>query len=225
VLSELGVPDEYVGLFRVNLFQPLAELEEIASRPDDADLGVPWTASAVAQWNEWEAEGRVARFEWMGLIGANRVVTRMMVRGIVDIVRNKALGFALELQEADPKAGQADGPTTKDPKVRQAVTSVVNNIYGGGVSIAIGDNSVQSLSIAQGDILALLDAARQLGLNRGAINELASIVTSPEAPEEKHSKVKKFADKVRKGSIAVSGNVAANIVAAQIMILVSQFLA
>ena len=225
VLSDYGVPEDYVSaLFDVRFFQPLAELEEMA-RNRDANLGVPWSAALVTKWNEWEEAERVPYIPMMGLFAARRVVTPAMIGGVIDTIRSAALKFALDLQAANPMAGETGGPTVRDSDVREAVNSVFHTyIYGSGTNVAFGDGNVQSISIAQGDLVGLLSTVEHLGLDKNAVQELASIVTGSVSAEEKLSRVQRFTERIREGAIAITGSVTVKVVADQVQALVRQFL-
>lgn len=222
-LSETGVPKEAVpALFQAWLIQPVAELKALASHTDDPSM--PWNPWQVMQWNEWVKEGKVPYLENMGLLFAKKVLPRNVLKGVIDVIRNNALTFALELQAKYPEAGEIDGPTTVDPEVSQIVHQITNNIYGSGNNLAIGDGNTQTVNIAQGDLQAVLKAASKLGLANEARNELAEILLGEEQPEEKLSRLRAFADRIKNGSYTLAHGVAANIAAAQVIEIGKQFL-
>lgn len=222
-LPMAGVPEEAVpAMFQVWLTQPVAELEVLASHSDDPSM--PWNSWQVIRWNEWEQEGVVPRLEHMGLLFAKRVLPRNLLRGITDIIRNNALTFALELQAQYPEAGEVNGPTTANPEVSQVVNTFNNNIYGSGNNLAFGDHNSQTVNIAQGDLEGLLKTATDLGLDKDARNELATIVASDQEPAEKSRRLSAFADRIKSGSYTLTQGVVANVVAAQVLELGKQFL-
>lgn len=223
-LSSNNVPEWFSSqFFTVSLRQPLAELEEAAEADDDPVI--PWPGEAIVQWNRWETDGTVPRIQFMNVLFASTVVSRMMVRGVIDRIRNDALSLALDLQRDFPDAGEVGGPTVKDSGIQQIIHSVTNNIYGDGANLAVGPGSTQLTVIAKGDLVALLQAVRELGVEGDALSELASIMTADDEPEVKGSKARAFAERVRTGSIVLATEVAAAVAADGIIELTAQFLA
>jgi hypothetical protein len=223
-LSSLGVPNpSFVERqFRVNLSQPLAGLEAAAAA--EGELAIPWSGHDVVQWNRWEDDMKVPRIEQMSLFSANRVITQMILRGVVDAVRNKALIFALDLQAKYPNAGEQDGPTVAQPEVRSIVTNVTNHIYGDGVNVAVGNRNVQTATVQQGDLPALMEALRDLGLVGVDLTEFEEMVCSDDDDATKVSKVAAFAERIRSGSIALAGGVASNVAADGVLEVAQLFL-
>ena len=209
-------------LFRANLTQPIAELEDIAAATGDADPSIPWDPIHVGQYNRWGQEGKVPRFEFMGLLSANRVITRAMIRGVIDSARNTALDFALSLQSADPTAGAVGGPTVADAPVERAVMNITNNIYGDGAQVAQGENFRQRSKVVKGDLSSLLKAAEAAGLAPEGSEALARAVLS--GGGERNGKVQAFLAKVREGAFLVGTGVAAEVLADRLAVLISTYL-
>lgn len=219
-LHPVNVPDDFAdALFKLSMFQSLAELEETAN--GDHDLVVPWPSGAVAQWKRWEADGKVTKPTFMMLFTVDMVVSRQMVRGVVSQVRDKALDFALRLQTADANAGELDGPTVAESEMR----NVVNNFfYGDGNLVAVGNRNILTATVAKGDLVGLLTAARALGLGDEAVNDLASALSGDDDVATKRSRLDAFLDKLRSGTFALAGGVTANLAATGVLELAQQFL-
>lgn len=119
-LSPQNVPEWFSqSFFQVSLHQPVAELDEAAGGSDDPVI--PWPGEAIVQWNKWEADGTVPSIQFMNVVAASTLVTRMSIRGVIDIIRNNALRFALDLQQDYPDAGEPDGPTVSDSGVQRVI--------------------------------------------------------------------------------------------------------
>ena len=223
-LPSVGVPDPDFTEhhFMVRLSQALVELEAFAG--SDSDPRRPWSSWAVMKWNEWEGQGKVPHFEMMSLIHADALVSSATVRGIIDVIRNRALDFALDLQVAYPDAGEPGGPTVAEPGVQQVVNHNTNNIYGDGNQIAVGTGNVQTTTVNKGDLLSLLGAARRLGLGDDALAELTAAVVGDDDTDDKRSRLAAFADKVRSGAFVLIGGVTADLAATGVIDLGSQFL-
>lgn len=218
-LHPINVPDDFAeAMFKLSMFQPIAELEEAAN--GDHDLVMPWPSQAVTQWKRWEADGTVAKPTFMMLYNADKVVSRLMVRGVVSQIRDKALDFALRLQAVDTKAGEVDGPTVAEAEVR----TVVNNFYGDGNLVAVGDGNTLSATVAKGDLVGLLSAARNLGLGDKALNALAAALTGDDAPESKRSRLDVYLAKLRAGTYVLAAGVTADLAATGVLELAQQFL-
>lgn len=219
-LGPHGVPDEAVdALFTVSLNQNIAELEQLAALENDP--GIPWSPVHVGMFDKWADKGLVPRMEFMGLISANRIVTRGVLRGVLDTVRNTAMELALDLQKANPDAGAVGGPTVADVPVANAVHSMVFNIYG-QANVGVGGNVTQSMTVRAGDLLGLLSAAQQLGVDGDLAKELAAAVTAPE--RDRDGKVKKFLKTLGTNGLVLGNGIAANVIADQLTPLITQYL-
>ncbi|WP_159945449.1 MULTISPECIES: hypothetical protein [unclassified Nocardiopsis] len=222
-LGRHGVPKEYIpAMFESRLTEPIMELEALASGENDP--GFQWNPVLIGQWNVWEDEGRVPRFEGMNLISARATLPRSKVKGVIDSIRNNALTFALELQSSYPQAGETDGPTVQDAEVQRVVSVMITNVFGAGNNVVIGDGNTLSLTVQPGDLEGLLEAAAELGLDEKARAELAETVTGEAGLEEKRSRLAAFGERVKQGSVSLTGNITANIAAAKILELGTQFL-
>lgn len=212
-LDRHGIPEGYIpAMFETRLFQPVMELEDLAS--GEGDPGFQWSPVLIAQWNQWEDQGRVPYFEGMNLIAACATLPRSKIKGVIDSIRNNALVFALELQGVHPEVGETGGPTVQDPGLHQAVTLTINNLYGSNNNVAVGDGNTMNLVVEQGDLESLLEAAASLGLDKTARDELAEAVIGDRPIEEKRSRLKQFTDRIKQGTFSLPENIVANMAAA-----------
>ncbi len=209
-------------LFRLNLNQSLAELEELANSSGDGTLGMPWDQMHVIQYNRWAEEGKVPHIAYMNLYSANRVVSQAMLRGVIDAIRNAALDFALELQDASPEAGTVGGPTISDEAVSGTIMNITNNIYGDGAQVAQGKKIHQHSEVQKGDLAALLQAVKDAGLGQEGERELAKIVLMEEA--DRPNRLSAFFQKVRDGGFAIATGASGDLLAESIQNLVKGYL-
>lgn len=219
-LDPFGVEDWFVDVFfKVAFREPIAELERMAE--GDGALAVSWPSSAIGTWNEWEEERKVSGVEDASLFAATRTVPKTVARGSVSAARNRLLEMALDLQKSSPDAGEKDGPTIEDTEVRQTVFHVINNIFGQGTNLAIGNGITLSSAINVGDLNALLTAARQVGLeDPDALGELQEAASSGDRP----GRLKAFITKLSNGGFKTAGDVATKVTATALTALIEQYL-
>lgn len=222
-LGRHGVPEEYVpAMFEGQLTEPIVELEALAA--GEKDSGFRWNPVLIGQWNRWEDQSQVPRFEFMNLISAFATLPRSKVKGVIDSIRNTALTFALELQSSYPKAGETNGPTVQDTGMQRVIAHMTTNIYGSGNNVSIGDGNTLNMTVQPGDLEGLLEAATALGLDVHARDELAEAVTGEGSPQEKRSRLAAFGERVKQGGVSLTGNITANLAAAKLLEWGTQFL-
>jgi hypothetical protein len=216
-LSSVGLPPELAKWFSIELRQPLEELSALAEH--DEDPGRPWPPYVV---NAYEETG-VYRLEFHGLFSARNILTRQYLRGIIDLVRNRAMEFGLELQTSFPAAGSVGGPTLKtEPQLGPVVYNITNNITGHGTNVATGSNIRQKTSVKAGDLSSLRQASEDLGLSHAEAQEFADAVAEDKGV--KGPRVSRFLDKVRGGAITVAGSVASDTLAGSLVELATAYL-
>lgn len=120
-------------------------------------------------------------------------------------------------------AGLRDGRSML-PEVRSIVTNVTNNIYGDGANLAVGNRNVQTATVQQGDLPALMEALRDLGLVGVNLTEFEEMVCSDDDAATKASKVAAFVERIRSGSIVLAGGVASNLAADGVLEVAQLFL-
>lgn len=219
-LTRAGTPDYFGRLFEVSFAEPLAVLEGYAA--SDNGIVYPWDPLAIGLYNGWIQEGRVPFIEGWGVFSAQRSVSQGTFQGIVDVVRTRALELALDLQAEYPDAGEKDGPTVDNPDVRAAVTTIVNNIYGPVTGLAQGHNVTQKVRVNAGDLGGALDSARRF-LDDQGLEQLRAVLVHDGDNEEKRSRVGKFVDAVKSGSVTLAAGVTTDLAAAGLLEVATQF--
>lgn len=219
-LSPVGVPDEYRFLFEVSFYDPIATIEALSE--GDSGASSSWDPVAVGMYNQWAEEGRVAYLEMMSVVGARRVFSLPLVRGVIDQVRTQALELALEIQAEFPDAGEKDGPTVENPDLNQTVTHVTNNIYGNVGNLAQGQDIRQEVTVEVGNLEAAISAAAKV-LNSEVLDDFKKLLVSEEPQTEKRNRVSVFIDSVRQGSVALVAGTLANVGADRLLEIASQY--
>jgi hypothetical protein len=100
----------------------------------------------------------------------------------------------LELERIAPQAGEPDAPAVDAASV---IPIVVNNFYGDGNAVAIGDNA--RVLVPQGDLSALLAAASSAGLTEDQVDELRQAIEADGANGavgDSNSRVRAFLGKL-----------------------------
>ncbi|BCW75445.1 hypothetical protein [Arthrobacter sp. NicSoilB11] len=216
-LSSAGLPSEIASWFSVELRQPLAELESLAS--GETDPGRSWPPHLVGAY---EAAG-VYRIEFHELFSAHNVLTRQYLHGIIDTVRNRAMEFALELQSEFPNAGSVGGPTLQnEPQLASVVYNITNNITGHGTNIGAGSNIHLRSTVKAGDRSSVEYAAKEIGLSPEDARTFADAIQTDGATEGPN--VSGFLEKVRTGAINVASSVASDTAASALVEVAKAYL-
>jgi hypothetical protein len=175
----LGLRPDARGLFQVEFRQPVAELAELArtDRPERAghSLQNPWAADTLSAINHLISRGDLGLVPMHHLASAWRVITPAEIRAVMDNVVTRVLGLALDLENLDPRTGEADAPV---PDPTRLTTIIHNNIFGSGNNVAVGagDITQNASQIVAGDLDALLKALRASGLEDDEITELRTAI-------------------------------------------------
>jgi AbiTii len=105
------------GLFRVNFTRPIAAYEDLLGH-DAVEFREMWDHDVVLLVQPTVLEG-------MQCIAAWRVLSRGMLVGVVDGVRNRLLDLVLELERQAPDAG--DVPSSSLPASKEQLNQIIQN--------------------------------------------------------------------------------------------------
>jgi hypothetical protein len=133
---------------------------------------------------EWPAEAYQLfgnRFyKDMVLVYAHKVIPRNFVISIIETVRNRVLNFALEIEAANPQAGETT-PGSK-PLSEKIVSQIFNtNIVGNVGNLATGGShfaQTATVQIAAGDAKALRESLKSIGVSDPEADELELAIKS-----------------------------------------------
>ncbi|WP_146245792.1 MULTISPECIES: hypothetical protein [unclassified Curtobacterium] len=209
--------NDWARWYRSAFTQPVAELEAFAN--EDADSRFEWPTYIVKRYEETQT----FRFEYHALYSAHQVLTKQMLRGLVDSIRTAALEFAIALQLANPDAGSVGGPTiNSDAKVASVVYNVTNNVTGHGTNIAAGSSISQNSTVSTGDRDALRAELAKVGLSAPDADDFADALDADRSLEG--PRVRTFLDRVKSGAVKVSTDVGVRIVTGQLAALAMEYL-
>lgn len=206
--------------FMVTMRQPVAELESLASGADDAKL--PWDPTAVGLYDQEAQAGKVAHPLGHHLMSAHTIVPRNHILGVLDTMRTRVLELALELERVSIDVGEPGGPTVADAQVAAAAQTLIINVYGDGANIATGDYARLRNQVRRGDEQALRAAVEALGLTARDAEEFVDGLR--EDGSAVGGRTASFLDRVRRGAVVLSTNIAASLVADQLIALAQAFL-
>ena len=174
------LPEEFREKYRrVVLQNPINALVDLLARSKEkgSEITFPWP-SAARQYAQ--------KVSPLQCISAWRSLNPSFVAGVIDTVKTRILLLSLDLEAADPGAG--DVPSTQstlsEAKVNQIITThihgTVQNFSAGG------DNVTQTATLAvfAGDRQSLLQAVRSAGLQAEEVEELSSALAADEAGPE-----------------------------------------
>lgn len=171
------LPEEFREKYRrVALQNPINALVDLLARSKEkgSEITFPWPAAA-RQYAQ--------KVSPLQCISAWRSLNPSFVAGVIDTVKTRILLLSLDLEAADPSAG--DVPSTQgalsEARVKQIITThihgTVQNFSAGG------DNVTQTatLAVVAGDKQSLLQAVRSAGLQPDEVEELGSALAADEA--------------------------------------------
>jgi hypothetical protein len=130
---------------------------------------IPWSPNLVAMYQSAFFQGEYV------LVSAWQEVPASFIAGLNGTIRNRVLGFALELQQELGSA--ADDPAALSPD--RVDRTVIAYIFGGHVVIAdrVEDvTQVGSVVVMQGDLTSLTEALKQLGADKADVQALENAI-------------------------------------------------
>lgn len=208
-VSAIELPDELASVMgSVKFRQPVAELVALSGDPEnDPQVQLPniW----LHRYRELAEEDRVPHMP--GYIANHVAVTipRTHLSGILDRIKSIALDLALNLEDVDPEAGAAGGPTvTSEPALQEAVSTHLTLIFAhqSTVSVASGEGAT-AVQLQAGDVAGLMQAARALLDEKAAAALSAALDTDGGEPAEA---TRSFLARVRAGGYGLAAGLSTN---------------
>lgn len=191
-------------MWLIEFTAPLTELQALSELNKDPQR--EWPTMIVKAYEE----SGVFRIQLHHLFSAHNVITRQSLKGLIDIIRSKAMEFALALQTDYPEAGTPGGPTVAtEPGLSTTVFHVTNNIYGDGTNIATGSDIKQRSRVQKGDVDALRREAEASGLSPEDAAEFVAAIESEKTLDG--TRTKKTLEGVRNGAIALTSGIASDV--------------
>ena len=206
------------SMWEVDLRQPLVELQSLSEAPGDGDPRIEWPANVVQMY----AESGTYRIQYHNLFSAWNVLTKQSLRGVIDVIRTRAMEFALDLQTSFPDAGSLGGPTVEStPALAQTVYNITNNITGHGTNIATGPGAQQTSTVAIGDETALIAKLAELGLGESDRDEFVSALRDDGIDGPRATN---FLARIRSGAISLAAGLTTDVAAEVLVSLGRAFL-
>ena len=200
------IPPGMETMWEVELRQPLVELQALSQNENDSQI--QWPATVVSKY---AATGAFA-ISLHNLFSAWNVLSRQKLLGVIDIVRSRAMEFALELQANYPNAGEVGGPTVAEtPGLASTVYNITNNITGHGTNIAAGPDARQRSTVHVGDTASFLARLDELGLVESDRDEFVAAVTEDESVDGQQTSG--FLARVRSGAVRLAEGMATDVAA------------
>ena len=179
----MAVGEEYRegNLFKITFFQGVAELQSLIG--SGGDLKEPWSADTVAGIRFLLEGGNVTIDPDMHFVAVWKIVTRPMLVGVLDAVRNRLLDFALRLGTEDPSA-EADVRAAHPDRVAQIFQTTV---YAGAANLALGNRDVnQTIQLPRpGDEVGLLRYLHDIGMDPAEVDQLRVALAADAAESER----------------------------------------
>ena len=178
-----------VGAFEIEFRESVSELERLSA--NDGPLSYNWGTDVIGHLNLLIQRGKLPELAAMapmhGLVSAHRVVSPALITSVLDQVRTRVLGLALDIERVAPEAGEPGA----DLKDEHAVQNIVHAyIYGDGNTVAVDSpGAIQIGNVAAGDLDALLAAARGLGFAEEDIEDLRAALEDDAAEGELDERV------------------------------------
>lgn len=158
---------------KVRFRESVSALQNLAETGDKDSFGSPWPNELIQAY-----AGEF--YDDMVLIEAHQVIPRNAIVWVIETVRNRVLNFALEIEAADPTAGEPT-PGSK-PLPERTVNQIFNNYISGNVgNIASGSSQFQQtahLEVNVGDKRALRKVLKSIGISPAETDDLLTAIES-----------------------------------------------
>lgn len=167
---EPGFREQFGRLFEIEFRQSIAEIIELSRMTDSVQS--TWSADMVMYVNQLLAQEKAQLYDpSFRLQRAWRPVPPFKASGVVAAVRTRILDLALELEQEYPDAGQRG---EEQPPADEVRSMVINNIFGGNVTVAAGAGSTahQEINVRPQDRDSLRAYLQSLGLNQQDLDGL-----------------------------------------------------
>lgn len=165
-------------LFEIRLRESVAGLESMAV---EENVTLAWNANVITKYNQFVHSGLIQRVVTgdMLLAEANIPVSRHLLVGVLDAVRNRILDLALQLEKVVPNAGQASAPDAE----QGLAAMVINNHFYASSNVAIGSTDVKQTikPPAKGDVGSLVSFLQQMGMAPDLLTELRDAAKADQA--------------------------------------------
>ena len=199
-------------LYGADRLEGVAHYESLLES-DSPTFSIPWPADYIAHYQEQIMEG-------FNLVEAHRIVPRGAIEGMLDQIRTRILSFALEIEEQNPDAGEAEAEDEL-PVPSKTVEQIYNTyILGGTNVIASGSNNIiRDFMLLAQDWDSLTQALLEIGLGEEDVEALDQAVKKDggaadgEAPGEAvRNWLDEISSRMRSGSLKLAAGASGSMV-------------
>lgn len=156
------------------LDQPISQYEDLVRRSEgdkEGMLRMPWPIGLAVKYG--------STISPMQCVEAWRELPVAALVGMIETVKTRILTLSLDLERADPRAGEV--PSTSLSVTSERVAQiVVTNIYGGQVgNLAAGSPGAAQttqVQVVKGDMDSLLRQLRGLGFDETSLQQLPEVI-------------------------------------------------
>lgn len=201
-------------LFTAYYTDGVANYEELL-RSDSEEMAIQWPANLVLYY-------QTKLMKYFKLVEAWQPISRGAVREMLDQVRSRILAFALEIEEQNPDAGEAE-VKGEPPVAPEKVNQIFNTYVTGGTNIVASgsQNVIRDFKQVAGDWGSLEAALKELGLGEDDISSLQTAIeqdgdVTPPGPAVKGWLGDVMA-RVAAGSIVLANNAAGSAIATLVL--------
>jgi AbiTii len=205
-------------LFGLEFRDGIPTYEAMANPGEGATLSFPWSMDVVAHYQSSFIRG------W-GLAHARRLVGAGDLQQLIGAVRTRLLNFTLEIEAANPDAGEASGGEAPVPFNAVDAAFGVYVMGDNNVVNAAGRDARQEISVEGPNWDGLRDELTRLGVPGDRVAELrvalgrdASLDLPPGTlGPEVSAWYRRFADTVARGVLSLPTDVVAGMIAAELL--------
>jgi hypothetical protein len=204
-------------LFGYDLREGVVTYESLLSS-GDGDLSISWDPNYVVQYQE-------DFFELMALTAARRVVGRSEIAQLIGAIRTRLLNFSLEIEAANPDAGEAD-PGSQPVAVENLREAFNVTVLGdNNVVNAAGGDARQEVTVGGPAWDELKAALERLGVSDADVTALGTALADDATLTLPRGSVgpavagwlKRLNDAVAAGVVSLPTEVAGGMIAAEIL--------
>jgi AbiTii-like protein len=135
-LASTMFPDDFANYFKVAFAQSAVELEAINPK-----MVIPWPGEVIHYANTLiERGGQVSLDPFVEIINVHRKPDPTKVPGILDVIRNRVLDLALELEQVAPELDEQTGQTREG---REKISAVFQTVVHAQTAYVGNNDSIQ----------------------------------------------------------------------------------
>ena len=206
------------GLFGFELRDGIPKYEQLMEAGDGGSLSMPWNGDFVVHY-------QADFFELMALSSARRVVSPGDLGQLVEAVRTRLLNFSLEIEAANPDAGEANAGTRPVPVDEVSSAFHVTVMGDNNVVNAAGRDATQTISFEGERWDELREVLLGVGVPNGELDRLRAALESDTQQQLPPGSMgpataqwyERLMDAARGGAVALTTEAAGGVIAAELL--------